>query len=296
MKKGVLFAFSAYFVWGLSPIYWKLIQNIPSIEIIGHRIFWSFLFVLGVVVIKKDWNGLSEAIKNRKISLTMMFTAGLLALNWLVYIWAVNSNYIVDASLGYFINPLVNVVLGVLFLREKLRLWQWIPVGLAGLGVLYLTISYGTLPWIGLILAFSFGIYGLLKKKSTLSSLHSFTLETGFLFLPATVYLGFLSFTNQGALGHSNGIETGLLVFTGVMTGLPLLLFGAAAKEINLSTLGFIQYIAPTLQFLIGVLIFGESFSQDQMIGFGMIWAALLIYSTDSVMGNRDHKVAVPGD
>ena len=172
-------------------------------------------------------------------------------------------------------------MLGVLFLRERLRLWQWIPVGIAAIGVLYLTVSYGALPWIGLTLAFSFGFYGLLKKTATLNSIHGFTLETGFLFAPALIYLLFLEVNGRGAFPHGSMLESILLVLTGLATGLPLLLFGAAARLVPLSTLGFIQYIAPTLQFLIGLLIYGESFTLDRMIGFMIIWIALIIYSMD---------------
>jgi chloramphenicol-sensitive protein RarD len=214
----------------------------------------------------------------------------------LVYVWAVNAGYIVDASLGYFINPLVNVVLGVIFLRERLRLWQWIPVGIAAAGVLYLTISYGTLPWIGLTLAFTFGTYGLLKKTASLNSVHGFTLETGFLFIAALPYLLVLEFTGQGAFPYGSLLETILLILTGVATGLPLLLFGAAAKRIHLSTLGFIQYIAPTLQFLIGVLVYGEAFTPDRMIGFGLIWFALAIYSSDSLLARHQKQLAIPAE
>jgi chloramphenicol-sensitive protein RarD len=221
-------------------------------------------------------------------------TGILLSINWLVYVWAVNAGFIVDTSLGYFINPLVNVVLGVVFLRERLRLWQWIPVGIATLGVLYLTVSYGSLPWIGLTLAFSFATYGLLKKMAPLSSIHGFTLETGFLFFPALVYLLFLELSSQGAFLHGSLFETVLLVLTGVATGLPLLLFGAAARRISLSLLGFIQYMAPTLQFLIGVIVYGEAFTPDRMVGFGLIWLALVIYSADGFRENRRNHIAAP--
>jgi chloramphenicol-sensitive protein RarD len=294
MNKGILYAIGAYFLWGVFPIYWKLIQDVPALEIIGHRIVWAFIFVLIVVAVTRDQNGLKSALRNRKILLTYLVTGILLSINWLVYVWAVNAGFIVDTSLGYFINPLVNVVLGVIFLRERLRLWQWIPVGIATLGVLYLTVSYGSLPWIGLTLAFSFATYGLLKKMAPLSSIHGFTVETGFLFFPALVYLLFLELSSQGAFPHGSALETVLLVLTGIATGLPLLLFGAAARRISLSMLGFIQYMAPTLQFLIGVIVYGEAFTPDRMIGFGLIWLALVIYSVDSFRANRRNHIAAP--
>jgi chloramphenicol-sensitive protein RarD len=290
LNRGIFYAIGAYFLWGIFPIYWKLIHDVPALEIIGHRVVWAFLFALIVVAATKSWGGLKTAFKHRRILLTFVTTGILLSINWLVYVWAVNAGFIVETSLGYFINPLVNVVLGVIFLRERLRLWQWIPVGIASLGVLYLTISYGSLPWIGLTLAFSFGTYGLLKKTASLNSIHGFTLETGFLFLPALAYLTFLGFTGEGAFPHGSALETALLVLTGVATGLPLLLFGAAARLIPLSTLGFIQYLAPTLQFLIGVFVYHEAFSSDRMVGFGLIWFALIIYSIDSLNARRNRQ------
>jgi len=296
MNRGILYAVGAYFLWGIFPIYWKLIHEVSALEIIAHRVVWAFLFVLLVVGIRKDWHWVRSAFHTPKILITFSLTGLLLFINWLVYVWAVNAGYIVDASLGYFINPLVNVVLGVLFLRERLRLWQWIPVGVAALGVLYLTVSYGALPWIGLTLAFTFGTYGLLKKTAQLSSIHGFTLETGFLFLPAFIYLLVLEFKGQAAFPYGSESETILLMLTGVATGLPLLLFGTAARLVPLSTLGFIQYIAPTLQFLIGVLVYGEAFTPSRMIGFGMIWVALLIYSIEGILARRTSLVVSPAD
>ncbi|MFC1997770.1 EamA family transporter RarD [Chloroflexota bacterium] len=287
MNRGILYAISAYLLWGVFPIYWKLIHAIPALEIIAHRIVWAFILVFLVVWIRREWPQLRLSVNNRKVLLTYLATGLLLFINWLVYVWAVNAGYIVDTSLGYFINPLVNVVLGVIFLRERLRLWQWISVGIAALGVLYLTVSYGALPWIGLTLAFSFGFYGLLKKTAQLNSLHGFTLETGFLFIPAIIYLLALEINGQGSFPHGSTLETFLLILTGVATGVPLILFGAAAQLVPLSTLGFIQYIAPTLQFLIGVYIYGEEFTLERMIGFGLIWIALMIYSMDSVRSYR---------
>ena len=289
MNRGILYAFAAYFLWGIFPIYWKLIHTIPALEIIAHRIVWAFIFVLLVVWLKKDWVNLKNAINDRKALFTFLITGLLLFINWLVYIWAVNADFIVDTSLGYFISPLVSVVLGVIFLQERLRVGQWIPVGIATIGVLYLTVSYGSLPWIGLSLAFSFGMYGLLKKTASLNSLHGFTLEIGFLFIPALVYLMILDYMGQGAFPHGTTLENVLLLFTGVATGLPLLLFGSAARLVPLSTLGFIQYIAPTLQFTIGVLIYGEVFTSDRMIGFGLIWIALALYSIDSMRTRRNN-------
>jgi len=292
MNRGLLYAFTAYFLWGVFPLYWKQIHYIPAIEIIAHRIVWAFVFVSFVVWIKKDWRKLLFTINNSKVLLTFLITGMLLFINWLVYVWAVNAGFIVETSLGYFINPLVSVLLGVIFLNERLRIGQWIPVGIATLGVIYLTISYGSLPWIGLTLALSFGIYGLLKKTASLNSLQGFTLEIGFLFIPALVYIVFIELDSQGGFLSGTASDKFLLLCTGIATGLPLLLFGAAARRVPLSSLGFLQYIAPTLQFLIGVLIYGEAFTTNRLIGFGLIWIALGFYSADSLR-NRRKTVAI---
>ena len=288
-KKGIFYALGTYLLWGLFPLYWKQIHNVPALEIIGHRLVWTFVFLTIIISLTTGWGEIRKALKAPKIWLPRLVAGLLLAVNWLVYVWAVNAGYIVDTSLGYFINPLVNVIMGVLFLRERLRLWQWIPVGIAASGVLYLTISYGALPWIGLALAFTFGTYALLKKTASpsLTPPNGFTLEIGFLVLPALVYLLFLGFNGQGAFLNSAPVQNALLPLTGIATGLPLLLFGAAARRIPLSTLGFIQYLAPTLQFLIGVFVYGEAFTPDRMIGFGLIWIALAIYSLDSLLAHN---------
>ncbi len=291
MKKGILYGIGAYFLWGILPIYWKMIPDVPALQITSHRVIWSFVFILLVVAIKKRWRGFKPVFEDKKKLLVYCLTAILLATNWLTFIFAVTAGRIVDASLGYFINPLVSVMLGVIFLRERLRLWQWIPVGLAFIGVLYLTISYGRLPWIGLLLAGSFGFYGLLKKSVSLESLHSFTLESGLLFFPALGYLLYLETAGQGAFGHGPVHVTVLLALGGVITGVPLLWFGNAARLIHLSTLGFLQYVAPTLQFLVGVLIYGEDFSPERVIGFSIIWVALLIYSLEGVLHRRKERI-----
>jgi chloramphenicol-sensitive protein RarD len=290
MNKGNFYAIGAYTLWGIFPIYWKLIQSVPALEIIAHRIIWTLLFTTSVLIITKKWQAYQSVIKQRKILLPYLVTAMLLGINWFTYVWAVNAGYIVETSLGYFINPLVSVLMGLIFLKEKLRLWQWIPVALAFTGVLYLTIRYGSLPWIALTLAFSFGTYGLVKKTASLESLQGLVSETGIMFLPAFIYLLYLEFSGGGAFVHQGSLTTTLLILAGVATGVPLLLFGAAARRIQLSTIGLLQYIAPTLQFLIGVLVYGEDFSQDRVIGFSLIWLALLIYSTEGMMERRKNS------
>jgi len=294
MKNGVLFGIGAYFLWGLLPIYWKFIHNVPALEIISHRMIWSFIFVVGVIAFSGGWAEFRVSLRGKKDILPFLFTSLLLTGNWLIYVWAVNAGFIVETSLGYFINPLVNVLLGVLFLREKLRPWQWVSVGLAFLGVAYLSWQYGSLPWIALSLAFSFAFYGLIKKKAALSSTQGFATETGIMFFPALAYLLFLEFTGKGAFGHQSLRVTALLILAGVATGLPLLLFGKAARMIPLSMMGFLQYLAPTMQLFIGVFLYHEPFPLDRLIGFGLIWIALLIYSLEGIVSHQKARSATP--
>jgi chloramphenicol-sensitive protein RarD len=211
----------------------------------------------------------------------------LLTVNWLVYVWGVNAGFIVETSLGYFINPLLSVLLGVIFLRERLRPAQWIPVALAAAGVLYLTLAYGRPPWIALTLAFTFGFYGFVKKLAPLGSLYGLTLETGIVFPIALIYLAFVEFTSAGAFLHNGALIDVLLIGAGLVTTIPLLMFASAARQIPLSVVGILQFIAPTLQFLIGVLIYREPFDGSRLIGFGLVWLALIIFWLESYLANR---------
>lgn len=287
MNRGVLNAIGAYVIWGFLPIYWKALQQVPALQILNHRVVWSLVFLAILISARRNWAPLRQAIRQPKIVLVYALAACLLAVNWLTYIWGVNAGFIVETSLGYFINPLVNVLLGVLFLREKIRPLQWVPIGMAAAGVLYLTFSYGSLPWIALVLAFTFALYGLLKKTAPLGSLHSLTLETGILFVPSLLYLLYVGLQGSGVFIEYDSLTNFLLIFTGVVTAIPLLLFGAAARSINLSLLGLLQYIAPTCQFLIGVLIYNEPFTQARLIGFSIIWAALFLYWLESFLAHR---------
>jgi chloramphenicol-sensitive protein RarD len=290
MNKGILAGVGAYILWGLFPIYWRLLESVPAIEILVHRMVWSMLFVAAILTIQKDWDWLKGAVHNRRMLLTYTLAAILLSINWFTYIWAVNAGFVVEASLGYFINPLVNFLLGVIFLGEKLRSGQVAAVILAVLGVVYLTVSYGSLPWISLVLAFTFGMYGLIKKTAPLESMHGFSLETLVLFLPALGYLLFREASGVGAFVHQGVAVTLLLILAGPVTSIPLLLFGYSARRIPLSMLGFIQYIAPTIQFMLGVFVFAEPFPPARLVGFSIIWLALLIYSLESVSYNRKSK------
>lgn len=292
MNKGVLAGVGAYLIWGFFPIYLKALQAVPALQIMLHRVVWAFVFVMLIVLLRRSWSRISEALRKPRVILIYTLTAILLATNWLVYIYGINSGQVVETSLGYFINPLLSVALGVIFLREHLRPMQWLPVGLAGMGVLYLTLQYGALPWIALALAFSFGMYGLIKKIAPLGSVDSLFVETGIIFLPALMYLFFSESQGAGAFAHQGWQITILLMFSGVVTALPLLLFGRAARAIPLSLLGILQYLAPTVQFLLGIFLYQESFSTTRLIGFAMIWTALLIFSIEGYL-NRRKRIAL---
>ncbi len=242
----------------------------------------------------RQGNEFRAAISSPRVLLIYAAAAILLAINWLTYVWAVNAGFIVETSLGYFINPLLSMVLGVVILRERLRPWQWVPVGLAAAGVVYLTIAYGSLPWIGLILAFSFGLYALIQKVAPLGSLHSVTLETGLLFIPALCYLLFTEANGSGAFLHSTPVASLLMVGAGVITAVPLLMFAAATQRIPLSLVGVLQYIAPTMYFLIGVLLYGEPLTLERLIGFVIIWLALAIFAVEGFLYHKPAAAAIP--
>jgi chloramphenicol-sensitive protein RarD len=287
MNKGVVYAISAYVLWGFFPLYFKLISVVPPLQILGHRFFWSFLFLIVVIVTMKRFPELKASI-NKKILISYFFAGVILAINWGTFIYAVNSGHTVESSLGYFINPMVSVLLGVVFLKEKLRIGQWIPVGLAGIGVIYLTAVYGAIPWLALVLAISFGLYGLIKKISPLDSLPGLTLETGLIFLPALLYLGIQEFQGVGSFGHTGWSTAILLAISGVVTAIPLLLFAGGARRINLSTIGILQYICPTIQFFLGTYVFGEYFDIHRLFGFILIWIALIIFTAETLIWQRN--------
>jgi chloramphenicol-sensitive protein RarD len=286
MKKGVLFATAAYVVWGFYPIYFKALQSVPAFQIMTHRVIWCFLFMVLLVVFRRELPMIKAALTPR--TLLIYLAAGIfLSINWFTFIWGVNAGYVVEASLGYFINPLFSVLLGVVFLGERMRLAQWVSVGLAALGVAYLTVSYGSLPWIALTLAGSFGLYGFIKKIGPLDSMPGLFLETGVLFLPALGFLVFEELRGVGSFGHVGGVTTLLLVLCGIVTAAPLLLFAGGMRRVPLSTMGLLQYINPTIQILIGVYLYGEPFPQARLIGFGIIWVALLIYTLEGFLNRR---------
>jgi chloramphenicol-sensitive protein RarD len=286
MKKGVLSAAAAYLLWGFFPIYFKAIHNVPSTQVTANRIVWSFGLLLILAAIMKEYPTLRKALKPRVIGIYAI-SGTVLAINWLTYVWAVSAGYVLEASLGYFINPLVSVLFGVIFLKERLRPMQWVPVGLAAVGVTYLTVSTGKLPWISLVLAVSFGLYGLMKKIAPLPSLPGLVMETGAIFLPALAFLLVQDIQGVGALFRSDGLTDLLLALTGIVTVLPLLLFTIGARRVPLTTVGLLQYFTPTIQFFLGVFLYGEAFTLSRVIGFSIIWVALIIFSVESFTARR---------
>lgn len=286
MNKGILYGISAYIMWGFFPIYWKLLKHVPALELLSHRIAWSFVFLIGFILISKQWKEL-QGLLNKRIFGIYFIASILIGVNWFLYVWAVNAGHIVETSLGYFINPLLSVLMGVIILREKLRITQWIPIVIAFIGVAYLTFKYGRLPWIALSLAFSFGFYGLTKKLAPLSSTFGLTLETGILFLPAVLYLGFQESNSTAAFLHTGLTSDLLMIGAGIVTTIPLLMFASAAKQIPLTMVGILQYLAPTIQFFIGIFIYKEEFDTTRLIGFSIVWLALIIFWVENFMASR---------
>ncbi len=286
INRGIIYGIGAYTIWGLLPLYWKALQDVPAGEILANRIVWSLVFVAVILIFKRNWRWLRPALREPRLILTFAASAILLGLNWFIYIWAVNAGFVIETSLGYFINPLLSVALGVIFLRERLRLGQTAALGLAVAGVAYLTLRYGSFPWIAVGLAVTFGFYGLLRKTARLGSTEGLALETSLLFIPALVYLLLLNQQGSSAFGSGDLRTSLLLIGVGVVTAVPLLLFGAAARRITLTNLGMLQYIAPTLQFLLGLFVFGEAFGREQLIGFSFIWIALLVYASEGLWFN----------
>jgi len=293
MNKGILNGIAAYALWGFFPIYWKLLHEVSALQLIGHRIAWSFLLLLGVISLTGQWDDFRSKLDVRIFGIYLIASL-LVGVNWLTYVWAVNAGFIVETSLGYFINPLLSVLMGVLFLRERLRITQWIPVVLAALGVLYLTFVYGRLPWIALLLAFTFGFYGLVKKLAPLGSLYGLTFETGILFLPALAYLGIVQANNTASFLHSSLTLDLLMIGAGLVTTVPLLMFASAAKQIPLSMIGILQYLAPSIQFLIGIFVYKEVFDNSRLIGFGLVWLALIIFWVENYLANRMPVEPIP--
>lgn len=294
MNKGILSGIAAYAMWGFFPIYWKLLHDVPAIQLIGHRISWSFLLLMAYIFITSQWKEFRTSAFKPKVLGIYAIAGVLLSVNWLIYVWSVNAGFIIETSLGYFINPLFSVLLGVFFLREKLRPMQWFPIVIAAIGVTFLTVTYGRLPWIALSLAVSFSLYGLVKKLSPLGSVHGLTLETGIVFPIALIYLIFVQANGTAGFLHDGLTVDLLLIGGGIVTTIPLVMFATAAKQIPLNMVGILQYLAPTIQFLIGVFMYKEPFDTTRFIGFGIVWLALIIFWVENFIAHRTPVEPIP--
>lgn len=286
-RRGLLYGVSAYLIWGLFPLYWPLLKPASALEILAHRMTWSLVFLAVINQMRRSWPAIKALLFNRKSLRLLAFASVMISINWGLYIWAVNNEHVVDASLGYFMNPLINVALGVLYFREKLNRFQWAAIAMAAIGVLWLAFQAGAVPWVGLVLAFSFGLYGLAKKVVGADGVESLTVETILLLPLSASYLIFIEVDGSAAFLNAGTVHAILAVMAGVVTAVPLLAFGAATIRIPYSTMGFIQYITPTMQFLIGITIMGEAMSSERWIGFLFIWSALLIFSADAFRGRK---------
>ncbi|AWH88786.1 EamA family transporter RarD [Limnobaculum parvum] len=286
-RQGILFALAAYCIWGIAPAYFKLIDYVPANEILTHRVIWSFFFMILLISISRQWNTVRQACRNKTKLLLLAVSAILIGSNWLTFIWAVNNHHMLEASMGYFINPLVNVLLGVLFLSERFRRMQWIAVALAFSGVAIQLWQFGSIPYISLTLAFTFGIYALVRKKIGVDSQTGMLIETLWLLPIAAIYLFFIADTATSHLSQNSMSLNLLLVAAGVVTTIPLLCFTAAATRLRLSTLGFFQYIGPTLMFVLATAFYGETIGKDKLITFGFIWVALIIFVLDALYYQR---------
>ncbi|ATQ73496.1 protein RarD [Massilia violaceinigra] len=288
MRTGILSAALAFLCWGLFPLYFHALKEVPPAQIMGHRVLWSLLFLVIVLTIRQQWKWLGALRQQPRVVASFALSALLLSFNWLLYIWAVNSGHVIEASLGYFINPLFNVMLGYLVLKERLRIVQWAAIALATCGVLWLTWQAGRMPWIALLLAASFGGYGLLRKTASLGALEGLSFETMLLFPFALGFVIWLTMTGDNAFlnSPSNGTRW-LLIASGPITAIPLLLFASGARKIPLSVLGLLQYIGPTIQLSLGIFLFHEAFTQERMIGFAIIWSALALYAAEGLLKRK---------
>lgn len=291
-RRGVGLGISAYLMWGLFPLYWPLLKPIGALEILAHRVVWSLMVVVLLLFFTRNLGWLRSTSRTKLAWLTL--AAVLVSFNWLLYIWAVNAGHVVETSLGYFINPLISVLLGVTFLKERLHPAQWWSLCGAFVAVLVLSWDYGRPPWIALGLAPSFALYGLVKKRAGVGAVESLSFETGVLTLPALAYLVMLEVQGRGSFGHVPLGRELLLVGAGVMTAVPLVAFGAAANRVPLSTLGVLQYFAPTLQFLCGVLVFREQMSQLRWVGFALIWLSLIAFAAEGFLNASRSAAALP--
>ncbi len=290
-RLGVMYGLGCYLWWGIAAIYYKAVSHVAAPEVLAHRIVWSVMLLTLLMKLKGRWPVAIHALKHRGVILSLVGSTVLIAINWFTFIWAVAHDQIVQASLGYFINPLVSVMLGYVFLGERLRAWQWLSVCLAVSGVVFMTYGLGGLPVISLILACSFGLYGLLRKTSQVDSLVGLSVETTLLLPLAVGYLVYRAWSHQLMFGHDTRLTDILLALSGVITAVPLLWFVSAARRLRLATMGFLQYLAPSFQLLLGVALYHEPFTRTHLISFGLIWIGLTVYSIDAVIKTRSRVV-----
>lgn len=286
-SRGLLTALLAFIAWGLVPIYWKLLISVSPMEILAHRLLWSFVFSGVLLVVLRRWKEIWHTLRSGKQTLMSVLSGAVICLNWYIFIWAVNSGYIIQTSLGYFMTPLVNILLGALFFGERLRPIQWIAIALAAVGVLNLTFGYGAFPWIALSLCGSFAVYAVLRKVSRADSLPGLFLESAAVVPFALGYLIYVSFAGKGSFDLPLSPTSWLLIGGGIVTALPLLWFAHAARNLKLSTLGLLQYLAPSVSFLVGVLLYREPFTRQHLVTFGCIWTGLALYTVEGQLRAR---------
>ena len=294
MNRGVVYAAFAFVCWGLYPIYFKQLAAIGALEVLGHRVVWSLVFLLVLLALRRQWAWLAEVARRPRVLAAFFASSVLLSINWVIYIWSIANDHVLDASLGYFMTPLVSVALGCTVLHERLRRIQWAALALVLAGVLWLTLQAGRPPWIALVLAASFGAYGLLRKIAALGALEGLTLETLMLAPAAIALLAFLALRGTAGFPTADLATNLWLLVVGPITAIPLLLFAAGARRISMVTLGVLQYLSPTLQFMLGVWLYHEPFAATRFAGFGLIWTALLLYSADSWRNARRGAVVAP--
>ncbi|MGY1458413.1 EamA family transporter RarD [Luteimonas sp. A534] len=292
--RGLWMAVGAFIIWGLMPLYWHLLKHVPSLQVVAHRALWSAVLVAAYLTLTRGHGWLRAVLSQPRLALMLFASGMLIGFNWSLYVWAVNAGHVVESSLGYFINPLLNVVIGVVFLRERLAPAQWVAVALAACGVLWLTFNYGSFPWIAMALAGSFALYGLIRRQAQVDAVAGLGVENLYLLIPAA---GLLAWLELGGGGGFTDLRWGLgsnllLVLGGALTALPLIGFAYAVRQVSLTTVGLLQYLAPTLQLLCGVLVFGESFGRDRAIGFAVIWIGLAVFAVDGFIRARRRVVA----
>ncbi|MCZ8520326.1 MULTISPECIES: EamA family transporter RarD [Paenibacillus] len=292
MKKGIVYGILCYLMWGLLPLYWRLFETMTAWEILAHRVVWSFVFVAMLAFAAKRWKQLLSVVSTRTSRISVILCSITISLNWVLFIWAVNHDRVIETSLGYYMNPLISVLFAVLFLKERLLPGQWVSILLAGAGVLLMALQYGEIPWVALMLAISFALYGLAKKQANLDVLLGLLWETLIVLPLSVIYLGYIHTNGTGTFFLLSPVTMIMLLLSGAATALPLFFFANATKRLPLSMVGFIQYLAPTTSLLLAIFVFHESFSTGKLFSFTLIWIALIVYS---IVTFRSSKLAHPG-